>query len=134
MSSNNTVIPCRFYLTSFFFLQYLFKIHCDRYFEILKPHFETLLTHKEDSFQLCAAEMLAGIMMGIKIWPFDKAQRLIQWCVPLLRKIIDNMTVETQKHWGSAIAIALVNSRLSPIPFDTSYIYTFMALFSFISS
>lgn len=57
----------------------------------------------------------AGMLRGTKLWPFDQAQKLIQWCVPLLKKTLDKMTVETQKHWGSAIATALVRDKTSTV-------------------
>lgn len=52
--------------------------------------------------------ILAGMLRGMKLWSFEKSQKMIEWCIPLLRKVLDNMTVETQLHWGSAIAAVLV--------------------------
>lgn len=79
--------------------------------DIFKPHLEKILARKEDSYQLCAAEMMSGIIIGSKLWPFDKAQKLIKWYVPLLRQVLDEMPVETQANWGSAIAGTLVRAR-----------------------
>ncbi len=51
---------------------------------------------------------ITGIIQGMKLWPFEKFQNIVTWCIPLLQKALDNMTVETQRHWGSCIATALV--------------------------
>lgn len=50
----------------------------------------------------------AGVIQGTKLWPYDKHQKYVKWFTPLLRKALDNMTVETQKNWGSSIATGLV--------------------------
>lgn len=54
----------------------------------------------------------AGVIQGTKLWPYDKHQKYVKWFTPLLRKALDNMTVETQKNWGSSIATGLVHDFL----------------------
>ncbi|XP_065205973.1 proteasome activator complex subunit 4-like isoform X2 [Planococcus citri] len=99
--------PLKYFQIALF--KYIFKVHGDRYFEILKPHVERLADDQQDGCQRCAAEMLAGIIQGTKLWPYEKSQCVTKWCADLLKKSLDNVTVETQKNWGTAIASALYN-------------------------
>lgn len=81
----------------------------DAFLELIKPHIERLLNDtshdKHDSSQRCAMEMLSGILRGCKHWPFEKVESLWQWTTPLLKKALNNMTVETLDDWGNFFTV-----------------------------
>ncbi|XP_060063003.1 proteasome activator complex subunit 4-like [Ylistrum balloti] len=81
----------------------------DTFLELLKPHIERLIndtshdTH--DSSQRCAMEMLSGILRGSKHWSYEKVESLWKWTTPLLKKALNNMTVETLDDWGTFFTV-----------------------------
>jgi len=51
----------------------------------------------------------AGIIRGSKHWPFHKVCALWQSLVPIIRRALLNMTVETVADWGVCFATASVS-------------------------
>jgi proteasome activator subunit 4 len=87
----------------------LFRNHGDTYLKYFLPHLEHLVTDKHESSQRCAAEIIAGIIRGSKHWPFHKVCALWQSLVPIIRRALLNMTVETVADWGVCFATASEN-------------------------
>ena len=74
--------------------------------EKLIPFIEKLCDDQLDSSQRCAAEIIAGLIRGAKHWPWAMTQRLWTWLVPVLRRLLGNVTVETIRDWGTCFATA----------------------------
>lgn len=83
----------------------MFRNFGDTFLENFKPHIEELVTDsshdKHDSNQRCGMEMLAGILRGSKHWPYHMSQDMWDWAIPLIRKILNNITVSTISDWGN---------------------------------
>jgi proteasome activator subunit 4 len=73
----------------------LFRNHGDNFLPVLKPHIKRLYAAPHESEQRCAAEMLAGLVRGSKHWTWDMTERLWAWLVPVLKRILGSVTVET---------------------------------------
>jgi len=84
----------------------LFRNYGDSVLTLLKPHIERLSLAENESSQRCGAEIIAGLIRGVKHWPWHMTERLWAWLVPLLRKILKHMTVETVRDWGTCMATA----------------------------
>ena len=74
--------------------------------EKLIPSIEKLCDDQLESSQRCAAEILAGLIRGCKHWNWQMSQKMWSWLVPVLRKLLGNVTVETIRDWGTCFATA----------------------------
>jgi len=74
--------------------------------EKLKEPLEKLCNDQQESSQRCAAEMMSGLIRGSKHWPWEMTDNLWSWLVPVLRKLLGNVTVETIRDWGICFATA----------------------------
>ena len=74
--------------------------------EKLIPFIEKLCDDQHESSQRCAAEIIAGLIRGCKHWDWETSQKLWSWLVPVLRKLLGNVTVETIRDWGTCFATA----------------------------
>lgn len=74
--------------------------------EKLIPLIEKLCDDQIESSQRCAAEIIAGLIRGSKHWTWEMSQDLWSWLVPVLRKLLGNVTVETIRDWGTCFATA----------------------------
>ena len=72
----------------------------------LKVHIERLCGDDQESHQRCAAEMVAGLIRGSKHWPWQMTSDLWEWLVPVLRRLLGKVTVETIGDWGTCFATA----------------------------
>ncbi|XP_063047941.1 proteasome activator complex subunit 4A [Engraulis encrasicolus] len=84
----------------------LFRNYGDLFLPMLRPHMERLVADTHESTQRCVAEVTAGIIRGSKHWSYSQVEKLWAWLCPLLRKALDNITVETYGDWGTCIATA----------------------------
>ena len=84
----------------------LFRNYGDLVLKTLKPHIERLALSETESLQRCGAEMIAGLVRGAKHWTWSMTEQLWSWLVPLLRKILERVTVETIGDWGTCMATA----------------------------
>lgn len=82
----------------------LFRNYGSSILENLKAHIEKLCEDQQESHQRCAAEMVAGLIRGSKHWPWDMTKELWDWLVPVLRKLLGKVTVETIGDWGTCFA------------------------------
>ena len=74
--------------------------------EKLKEPLEKLCSDQQESSQRCAAEMMCGLIRGSKHWTWEMTENLWDWLVPVLRKLLGNVTVETIRDWGICFATA----------------------------
>lgn len=93
---------------------FLLKGLCDLYGDVLlEPfydHLKRLIDDKNsESSHRCAAELMAGIMRGMKHWTFDMTERAYAQLKPLIRLALNNITVETDVLWGTCFATAAEN-------------------------
>ena len=84
----------------------LFRNFGDLLLQTLKSHIERFALAEAESQQRCGAEMIAGLIRGAKHWSWAMTEHLWTWLVPLLRKILQRVTVETIADWGTCMATA----------------------------
>lgn len=84
----------------------LFRNYSDAFLPVLKPHMERLAGDSHESTQRCVAEIIAGLVRGSKHWNFSQVEALWQFLIPLMRRALSNITVETYTDWGTCIATA----------------------------
>lgn len=93
---------------------FLMKGLCDMFGDVLLgpflEHLQRLIEDKSlESNHRCAAEIMAGIMRGMKHWTFDMTVDLYEKLKPMIRCALDNITVETDIFWGTCFATAAEN-------------------------
>jgi len=74
--------------------------------EKLKEPLQKLCNDQQESSQRCAAEIISGLIRGSKHWTWEMTENLWSWLVPVLRKLLGNVTVETIRDWGICFATA----------------------------
>lgn len=84
----------------FIMFKNLFRNHGDKHLALFVPHLERLVADKQESSQRCAAEIIAGMIRGAKLWPFDKVKHMWEILLPILRTAFANMTEETVTDWS----------------------------------
>ncbi|XP_062859085.1 proteasome activator complex subunit 4B isoform X2 [Trichomycterus rosablanca] len=84
----------------------LFRNYNDAFLPVLKPHMEQLTSDSHESTQRCVAEIIAGLVRGSKHWSFTQMESLWQFLIPLMRRALSNITVETYTDWGTCVATA----------------------------
>jgi proteasome activator subunit 4 len=68
----------------------------------MKPIVEGLLEDVDQNKQRAAAEMLAGVLGGMKHWPQTKQEYIWKWVMPLLEKALSsNLKPDTLPVWTS---------------------------------
>lgn len=60
----------------------------------LRPFVEEYIGDKRDSSQRLAAEMVAGLVKGARLWTYDKQQPLQTWLRPLLARTLSTVRNE----------------------------------------
>ncbi|GAB1609586.1 proteasome activator complex subunit 4-like [Argonauta hians] len=95
------------------FFKGLFRNYGDTFLNLLKPEIEKLLGQSNrmtrESHNRCALEILAGIIQGMKHWPYDKVMNFWSWSIGLLRKNMSSIIVETVEDWGNFFNIICEN-------------------------
>ncbi|XP_074661309.1 proteasome activator complex subunit 4A-like [Tubulanus polymorphus] len=100
----------RFHTKYYMLFKGLFRNYGDVILPLLKPYVERLVedvtpaTH--ESSQRCAAEVLTGLMRGCKHWTYNKVTEMWNWLIPLLRRTLVNLSIESVRDWGTALATA----------------------------
>ena len=80
----------------------------------LAPTVEKLVSFYSDaSKQRAVAEVMAGILKGMKHWSEKKSNRLWAWALPLVSSALQAATPESLSYWTEFVNIATV--------FDTFY-------------
>ena len=132
-STGTTQTPFNFLTAQFF--KGVFKHFGDEFVEPLLPHLKALCEKASDrGSQRAAAEIVAGLLRGSKLWPLQKREKLGSLLSPLLVLAFETITSDTLGDWGAALVFALVipppPSCLPPL----RLISFFLFLFSFSSS
>ncbi|XP_015120172.1 proteasome activator complex subunit 4 [Diachasma alloeum] len=78
----------------------LFRNHGVQLVDLFLPHLSSLVTQKQESSQLCAAEVIAGMIRGSKHWDFDMIVEMWEKVLPVIRIALENVTTETVRDWG----------------------------------
>merc|ERR1719273_635584 len=72
-----------------------------------RHHLERLVEDSNDSYQRCAAEIIAGLIRGAKHWSFEATEDLYKnLLVPLIRLGLAKVSVEAIADWGTCFATA----------------------------
>ncbi|XP_044171551.1 proteasome activator complex subunit 4-like [Acropora millepora] len=111
----------KFNVHRFVLFKGLFRNFDDSFLDLIKPHLEKLCTDSQESRQRCAVEIIAAAIRGCKHWNYEKVESLWDFLLPLLRKALSAVNVETLEDWGTCMATA-VESR------DPRRIYRFLEL------
>lgn len=92
-----------------YFFKGLFRNFGDTFLEVFKPQVEKLLAETnpiiQETHHRCALEILAGMIRGSKHWPFEKVDNLWSWASKVLRKHLNNISVETLDDWGQLFTL-----------------------------
>ncbi|XP_063991508.1 proteasome activator complex subunit 4B-like [Diachasmimorpha longicaudata] len=78
----------------------LFRNHGVQLVDLFLPHLSSLVTQKQESSQLCASEIIAGMIRGSKHWDFDMVVEMWEKILPIIRIALENITMETARGWG----------------------------------
>ena len=90
----------------------LFRNHGDVYLKSFMPHLEKMVQSKEDSFQISAAEFIAGLVRGAKHWPYQMTVNLWQNLLPVIALALNNITDETTNDW--AVCFTAIHKNRDP--------------------
>jgi proteasome activator subunit 4 len=80
-------------------LRSLCQIYSDLPFQHLKPVMEQLLETTDKDKQRALAEILSGILRGMKHWSGKARAGLWEWLVPRLPKIYNSIRPDTFEYW-----------------------------------
>lgn len=80
-------------------LRSLCQIYSDLPFQHLKPIMETLLENTDKDKQRALAEMVSGLLRGMKHWSGKARAGLWEWLVPRLPKIYGSIRPDTFDYW-----------------------------------
>eukprot|EP00095_Tigriopus_kingsejongensis_P000186 maker-scaffold41_size498431-snap-gene-0.12 protein:Tk00186 transcript:maker-scaffold41_size498431-snap-gene-0.12-mRNA-1 annotation:"proteasome activator complex subunit 4" len=84
----------------------LFRNFGDSFLPLIRPHLERLMEEDKESSSRCVAEILASLIRGTKHWPFEMVEDMWTWVVPIIRKALTKVTIETFADWGTCFATA----------------------------
>lgn len=70
-----------------------------------------LLTLQENE-QRCAAELVYGIIIGSKFWPYEYVESVWAELLPILKTVVPNISDETIKDWE--ICMSGATNRVDP--------------------
>ncbi len=80
----------------------------DEPFELLKPTLEGLLKDVDYNKQRAAAELLAGLLGGMKHWPTHAQGRVWEWLIPFMDKVLgSSVKSDTLTVWTSFLSVSL---------------------------
>ncbi|KAF7990670.1 hypothetical protein HCN44_000475 [Aphidius gifuensis] len=92
----------------FLFYKRLFRNHGITHLNNFLIHLKYLVKDKQESHQLCAAELIAGLIRGSKHWPFNMVNDMWNLLLPIIGDALNNISTETVNDWalcfGSAVA------------------------------
>jgi proteasome activator subunit 4 len=87
----------------------IFQILLDSSLETVIPIIEQFMLEQDRHKQRAAAEMVGGIIRGSKHWSLNRQARFWNWFEPLLQKIFQGVTPDTQNAWEMMDEYVLVN-------------------------
>lgn len=59
--------------------------------------------------QRAGAELVAGLVLGMKHWPIAKSAKVWEWLSPLLQKTFANITPDSLTYWESCVRYCAVS-------------------------
>ena len=65
--------------------------HCIVYIAVFQPHIERLVGSPEESQQRAAAEMIYGVVRGMRFWDYRSAQQTWSWLIPVFQQVNVNI-------------------------------------------
>lgn len=68
-----------------------------------------LARDKDQWKQRCAADIIAGILFGLKLWNDDDIVKCWAELLPILNECFDSVTQETLGYWSQIVTIPTVN-------------------------
>lgn len=94
--------------TRLFVIKHLCDMFGDCFIDQFIMHVKKLLTDPKnmEANHRCAAELMSGIMRGMKHWSYDLSNIVWQKLQPLVRLALQSITVETDGFWGTCFASA----------------------------
>jgi len=81
------------------FLSYLLENIGPKLAQVFQPHIEKLVGSPEESQQRAAAEMVYGLVRGMRFWDYQSAQQNWSWLLPVFQEVLTSVTLETQSDW-----------------------------------
>uniref|UniRef100_A0AAG5D0L9 Proteasome activator complex subunit 4 C-terminal domain-containing protein n=1 Tax=Anopheles atroparvus TaxID=41427 RepID=A0AAG5D0L9_ANOAO len=88
-------------------IKMLMKVFGVRLLDRFMRHLQRLIEDRSaESSHRCAAELMTGIMRGVKHWPYEPTRAMYERMVPLVRLAMQNITVDTDSYWGTCFATA----------------------------
>jgi len=81
------------------FMCFLFENIGPKLGQIFQCHIEKLVCSPEESQQRAAAEMVYGLVRGMRFWDYQSAQQAWTWLIPVFQQVLSNVTLETQSDW-----------------------------------
>ena len=85
------------------YLQGLFRNLNDHLMPAFKRGLEQLVESDKEGQQRLAAEIVAGLVRGSRLWSYERLMTMWAWLLPLLRNALENITTETAGNWASCI-------------------------------
>ena len=64
---------------------------------------------KEEWKQRCAADIVSGILFGIKLWDSERIEKLWITLRPIMNDCLDSVTQETIGYWSESMSIPTVS-------------------------
>ncbi|CAJ0582017.1 unnamed protein product, partial [Mesorhabditis spiculigera] len=89
---------------NFSLFQGLFRNYNDSLVDVFRPHLERLCKNEKEQSQKLAGEIAAGLVIGSKLWRYEKQQKLWEWLGPLLLNTMLDLKDTTVKCWGVSVA------------------------------
>ncbi|XP_077299850.1 proteasome activator complex subunit 4-like isoform X2 [Arctopsyche grandis] len=101
--------------STFKFLMFkgIFINYGDAFLDLFVEHLKRLVADKQEAYQRCAAEIIAGLIKGTKHWSFAKMRNVKKVLTPIIKVVLENMTSETFTDWGLCFATAFENVDIS---------------------
>jgi proteasome activator subunit 4 len=84
-------------------LQGLFRNLNDHLMPVFKRVLGQLVQSDKEGQQRFAAEIVAGMVRGSRLWSYDKLTTMWAWLFPLLTSALENITNETSANWATCI-------------------------------
>ncbi|XP_055375207.1 proteasome activator complex subunit 4-like [Condylostylus longicornis] len=101
----------KFKRSRFLLIKSIFRMFGDTFYESFHQNIVKLIKeNKQPSNHRCAAEIICGVIRGMKHWPFGKTEHIYKtYIVPLIDLIFEHITVETDNFWGTCFATSCEN-------------------------
>uniref|UniRef100_A0A7E4VS87 Proteasome activator complex subunit 4 n=1 Tax=Panagrellus redivivus TaxID=6233 RepID=A0A7E4VS87_PANRE len=71
---------------------------------LVEPHLDRLIASKKEGEQRLASEIVSGLVLAAKVWPYNDVLPIVQWLRPRLTKCFETMTDEAENNWCTSVA------------------------------